>query len=101
MVSGPFLKGDSLPPSLAPSRNCPKMRSNRCTTPHVAKHSVVDPFTNACPFKCIFASFLADSSASLRAVPTMKARGDDDDDEDSNNSNDKVWDKDEDEDDEQ
>ncbi len=71
---------------------------------HVAKNSVVDPFTDACPFQCIFASFLADSSTSCRAVHTMKARGDDDNDEDSNesnNSNDKVWDEDEDEDDEQ
>jgi hypothetical protein len=80
------------------------MRSTRRTTPHVAKNSVVDPFTDACPFQCILATFLANSSASLRAVPTMKARGDDDDDEDSNesnNSNDKVWDEDEDKDDEQ
>ena len=60
------MKGDSLPPSLAPSRNCPKMRSSRSTTPHIAKHSVVDPFTDACPFQSILATFLADSSASLR-----------------------------------
>ena len=79
------------------------MRSSRCTTPHVAKHSVVDPFIDACPFKCILATFLANSSASL-SLHTMKARGDDDGDEDSNDSNnstDKVWDEDEDKDDEQ
>ena len=72
------------------------MRSTRRTTLHVAKNSVVDPFTDACSLRCIFASFLA---VPALAIHTMKARGDDDDDEDSddsNNSNDKVWDEDED-----
>ena len=77
------------------------MRSSRRTTPHVAKNSVVDTWTDACSLRCIFASFLA---VPALAIHTMKARCDDDDDEDSdesNNSNNKVWDGDEDEDDEQ
>ena len=59
------MKGDSLPPSLAPSRNCPKMRSTRRTTRHLAENSVVDALTDACHFQYIFAAFLADSSTSL------------------------------------
>ncbi len=72
------------------------MRSTRRTTPHVAKNSVVDPFTDACPFQSILATFLA---VPPLAIHTMKARGDEDNDEDSddsNNSNDKVLDEDED-----
>jgi hypothetical protein len=41
------------------------MRSSRRTTPHVAENSVVDDLTDACSLRCIFATFLADSSASL------------------------------------
>jgi hypothetical protein len=35
------------------------------TTPHVAENRVVDDATDACSLRCIFATFLADSSASL------------------------------------
>ena len=80
------------------------MRSTRRTTPHVAKNSVVDPFTDACPFQSIYWLPFWPIHLLASAVHTMKARGDDDDDEDSNesnNSNDKVWDEDEDKDDEQ
>ena len=41
------------------------MRSSRRTTPHVAENRVVDDATDACSLRCIFATFLADSSASL------------------------------------
>ena len=41
------------------------MRSSRRTTPHVAENSVVDNATDACSLRRIFATFLADSSASL------------------------------------
>jgi len=41
------------------------MRSSRRTTPHVAGNSVVDDATDACSLRRIFATFLADSSASL------------------------------------
>jgi hypothetical protein len=50
------------------SRYCPKrplMRSSRRTTPHVAESRVVDYATDACSLRRIFATFLADSSASL------------------------------------
>jgi len=40
------------------------MRSSRCTTPHVAENSVLDD-ADACSLRRIFATFLADSSASL------------------------------------
>ena len=42
------------------------MRSSRGTTPHVAENSVVDDATDDCSLRGIFATFLADSSASLR-----------------------------------
>ena len=42
------------------------MRSSRRTTPHVAENSIVDDATDACSLRGIFATFLADSSASLR-----------------------------------
>ncbi len=41
------------------------MRSSRRTTPHNAENSMVDDSTDACSLRCIFATFLADSSASL------------------------------------
>jgi hypothetical protein len=41
------------------------MRSSRRTTPHIAENSVVDDATDACSLRRIFATFLADSSASL------------------------------------
>jgi hypothetical protein len=41
------------------------MRSSRCTTPHVAENSFVDDATDACSLLYIFATFLANSSASL------------------------------------
>ncbi len=41
------------------------MRSSRRTTPHVAENSVVDDATDSCSLRGIFATFLADSSASL------------------------------------
>ncbi len=41
------------------------MSSSRRTTPHVAENSVVDDATDACSLRHIFATFLADSSASL------------------------------------
>ena len=41
------------------------MRSSRRTTPHVVENSIVDNATDACSLRCIFATFLADSSASL------------------------------------
>jgi len=41
------------------------MRSSRRTTPHVAENSIVDDATDACRLRPIFATFLADSSASL------------------------------------
>jgi len=41
------------------------MRSSRRTTPHIAENSVVDDATDACSLCCIFATFVADSSASL------------------------------------
>jgi hypothetical protein len=41
------------------------MRSSRRTTGQVAENSVVDDATDACSLRHIFATFLADSSASL------------------------------------
>jgi hypothetical protein len=41
------------------------MRSSRHTTPHVAENSMVDNATDACSLRCIFATFLANSSASI------------------------------------
>jgi len=41
------------------------MRSSSCTTPHVAKNSIVVDATDACSLRSIFATFLVDSSASL------------------------------------
>jgi hypothetical protein len=41
------------------------MRSSRRTTGQVAKNSVVDDATDTCSLRCIFATFLVDSSTSL------------------------------------
>jgi hypothetical protein len=64
-VSGPFLKGDSYHLYLTTARKGPLMRSSRRTTGQVAENGVVDDATDACSLRCIFATFLADSSASL------------------------------------
>jgi len=59
---------------------------------------MVDTWTDACSLKCIFATFLANSSTSLGHpyYAGERRRQDDEDSDDSNNSNDKVWDEDED-----
>ena len=41
------------------------MRSTRLTTGHLSKNSAVDTWTDVCSLRCIFSSFLANSSASL------------------------------------
>jgi hypothetical protein len=41
------------------------MRSSRRTTPHIAENSIVNDATDACSLRRMFATFLADSYASL------------------------------------
>ena len=84
------MKGDSLPPHLAPRSSDEKHQAYHGAP---RKKSVVDNFNNACSLRCIFGTFFA---VPALAIHTMKARGGNDDDEDSNNSNNKVWEEDED-----
>ena len=60
-----FLEGSFKHPYLTPSQKPPPMRSSRRTTPHFAENSFVEDATDACSLRCIFATFLAYSSASL------------------------------------
>ena len=49
------------------------MRSSKCTTGQVAENSIVDNATDACSLRCIFATFLADSSTSLDHTSTSSS----------------------------